>query len=438
MAKEQENEIGTTLSADKKAKIEKIKKIASWSFMIFLPILVFFIIPLICRNHFVKTLKISEEVFLSSPQHVNLVSSSGCGPCYHIKINGYTFYVPNKFTPSKIDYNEAEFRIKSRAEGRYIFLHAEKQTKRMKFNSQGITEWFLPSEARRFLPIILNSSWHPFRLMFKAQFFASEGITTKIFKAKWDTNHFGYIFPTAGNEGYLGRIFNKNDVGTVEFLLSDSVKPVTLREWVDLAMKIATPSPAESEYTVKEPELSQNELQRQIEKLTKQAETADLQTKCLELALNEFYKTQNPTWLIPVAAVMQERGFFPDVLDLFRDEIIQNYKKNAPDYYTEMWNEIVDRAVADSIAIEASPHQGLRELSLYCKNLTDLDIKQVKLNIEVLSNLGVIQNFTVTLFNQNSLSNKEEKLVQVRCPAEISLSDAARISHRVESMEFKK
>ena len=411
--------------------LKRIQKFSLLAICISLPVILFIAIPIACRNHFVKTLKISEEVFLSAPEHINLVNTEDVGPCYRIKINGYTFAIPEKFTPSKIDFNEAEFRMKSRSEGRYIFLHSERRTRTLNFNSNGVTKWFLPTETRKFLPIILNANWHPFRLMFKAQFFASEGITSKIFQSKWDKNHNGYIFPSPGNEGYLGRIFRMNDAGTVEFLISDSVKPVTLREWVNIAMMIQTPSPGDFEEMEEESEKNFFSLDDLIAK----ASDEEQQVNTLNIALNEFYRVKEPEWLIPVAIVMQERGFFPDVLDLI-EQYKTSFQENSK--YQTKWNELIDKAVAESITIEADPLLDVRELNLYCKNLTDMDINQVKLTINVTSTLGITKSFDVSLLSQSSLRSREEKQIQVKCPADISLSDAAKITHRVTSLGFAK
>lgn len=414
--------------------LTKFQKSLFWATIALIPLTLFYILPIVCRSYFVKELKVSEEVFLSAPEPINLVSTSDIGPCYKITINGYTFAIPEKYTPSKIDYNEAEFRIKSRSEGRYIYLRSEKRTRTMNFNSQGITRWFLPSEARAFLPLILNANYHPFRLLFKSQFFASQGITSKIFTSKWDKFHVGYIFPTAGNEGYLGRIFRMNDAGTVEFLMSDSVIPVTLRDWVNIAMRIQTPYPTTADTSFEEQEKSNNLL---LEKLIENAENQELeeQSRTLSLALNEFYRTKEPEWLIPVAIVMENRGFFPDVLDL-----ISQYKPsfNETSVYLPKWNEIIDKAVAESLSIEAEPRRSLREFDLYCKNLTDLDINQIVIKIDVTSNLGVIQSFTTSLLNQSYLRSREEKHLKIKCPDYISVADAINISHRVTSLEFAK
>ena len=185
-------------------------------------------------------------------------------------------------------------------------------------------------------------------------------------------------------------------------------------------------------------ELTPEELKSKIDDLSVKALDPEYQAEVLGQCLNEFYKSKVPVWLIPVAIVMEARGFFPDVLDLVEQDIVQGYKNEAPDYYMPMWNELIDKAVAESIAIEIDPQQGLRELNIYCKNLTDLDINQVYIRIDVLSNLNAKQSFIVPLLSQSYLRNREEKHIQVKCPDDISIANAVEITHRVESLEFTK
>lgn len=417
----------------------KIKVFSLIILIVAIPSIVIITTIIACQRHFIKTLKISEAVFLSAPEHIDLVDThkedkrKAVGDCYSFKINGYTFYIPENFTPSKIDYDTAEFREKSRSEGRLIYLHADIRNKRLTFDSTGISRWFLPREMRYFLPLVLNSTVHPIRLMFKAQLFASEGITSKIFTADWDKNHVGYIFPTPGNEGYFARIFrmdNKNG-GSVEFMMSDSVSPVTLRAWVDLALKIQMSNLTEDEIASDKNDDSLFSLDDIIE----QANDVKQQRKTLTIALSEFFRNKESEWLIPVAIVMQDRGFFPDVLDLIED---YNSTFNKESKHFEKWNEIVDKAVAESITIEIDPQLDLRELNVYCKNLTDLDIRQVTLNITVTSNLGVSQSFSSSLLSQSSLRSREEKQIKIKCPSDISIANAVSISHRVTSLEYAK
>ena len=207
-----------------------------------------------------------------------------------------------------------------------------------------------------------------------------------------------------------------------------------LREWVNVAMMIQTPSPSDDE-AIGDESIDDNEKSLfSLDDLILKATDQSQQIYTLSIALNEFYRLKEPEWLIPVAIIMQERGFFPEVLDL----IEQNKSSFKNPQYQAKWNELLDKAVAESITIEADPVQNVRELNLYCKNLTDLTINQVTLNIEVTSNLGVTKSFDVSLLKQSSLRSKEEKQIQVKCPDNISLSDFAKISHRVTSLEFAK
>ncbi len=407
------------------------------SLILFIVIVVFTIKAY--QKYFVDTLKISREVFLSTPQLISLENNNQLnknavdpiGPCYTFTINGYTFAIPESFTPVKIDYNSAEFRKRSKLGGIYIFLRAEPKTKTIYFNSKGIYKWFLPREMRYFMPLVLNSTIHPIRLMFKAQLFASEGISSLIFKAYWDKNHIGYIFPTPGKEGYFARIFrmDKNNGGTVEFILSNSIEPVPLTDWVDYAKKIKMSMLDADSIS----NLSQESSIYSLDDLIEQASDDTQQRKTLSIGLSEFFRTKNAEWLIPVAIVMQNRGFFPEVLDL-----IEDYKTEFDEeskYYSK-WNEIIDKAVADSVAIEIDPLINLKEMNIYCKNLTDFDIEKLKLNISVISKFGNVQSFNISLLSQSSLLSRDEKKLIIKCPADISLSNAAEIKYRVTNLEF--
>ena len=397
-----------------------------------IPMTIFVFVPLYCRNYFIKELKLPEEIFLSAPEHVDLVNTADVGPCYRVKINGYSFAIPLKFTPSKVDYDGAEFRVKSRSEGRYIAIRAERRTRTINFKAQGITHWFLPKETRKFMPIILNATWHPIRLMFKAQFYAFEGITSKIFTSNWDTHHRGYIFPTTRNEGYLGRVYRTNADGTFEFLMSDSVFPVTLRDWVNMAMKVQTPTPNEIELQDEE---IHDESVSSFEDLMEMANGPEMEPTVIGYGLNEFYRTKNSEWLIPVGKVMQERGFFPDVLDLihtYRADISANSQYNK-------WDDLLQKCVSESIAMEIDPQlTGLRELNVYCRNLTDLDLTQVTIEVEVTSNIGLKQSFSADILDNQFIRSKEEKTLQVKVPSDISLANSAGITYKVTNLLFDK
>ena len=87
----------------------KIKVFSLIILIVAIPSIVIITTIIACQRHFIKTLKISEAVFLSAPEHINLVDThkedkrKAVGDCYSFKINGYTFYIPENFTPSKID-----------------------------------------------------------------------------------------------------------------------------------------------------------------------------------------------------------------------------------------------------------------------------------------------------------------------------------------------
>lgn len=410
---------------------EKIKKFLLRLFFVNIPIIIFVVIPLITRNYYIKTLKISEDIFFAAPEEINLVKvedekTEKVGPCYKFNINGYTFSIPEKFVPSKLSYDTAEFRVKSVSEGRYIYIQAKKITKAI--NTSFLTKLFLPTEMRYLLPVILSANWHPYRLMFKAHLYSNEGINTKIFKAVWGDNHIGFIFPAPGNEGYFGRIYRMDGDGTVELLIKDSVKHITLRDWVNIAMMMEVPSSKSKNDTIASGAYI-------LDNIIDQAYDDNKQPQILSIALNQFYcNKKKPEWLIPVGIIMGKRGFIPELFDL-----INKYKPKTNDKkYFDKWNELIDKSVKSSINIEIDPVSDLRELNLYCKNLTNLDISEIVLNITVISKFGTSQSFEVQLLKQNTLRSKDEKQIQVKCPSDVSLTTAAKINHRVTRLEFLK
>lgn len=539
----------------KEKKLTKFQKILIGIGIAMIPLTIFLFLPLWCRNYFVKELKLPEEIFLSTPQEIDLVYEDNIDPskeeiqakkdnaakisqfkkdkhdftveienshkrikaiekeieekkkknydgyvytddydkeveklnlkikdcqnkiserdkglkeleskaegfqitneqkrkerenkilkystepdnCYKVIINGYSFLIPNEFTPSRIDHDYVEFRQKPRGEGRYIAIKAERRTRTIAFNVNSLTRLFIPTEARNLIPLILNATWHPVRLWFKAEFYASQGITGKIFTSKWDMTHVGYIFPNHNKEGYMARIFNMKGDGTVEFEMSDSVFPVTLREWVNVAMKIATPLPKESEVIDNQQE---DDIEREIiqrKELLDLANNEFTYTEAISRGLNEYFRrNKDPKWLMPVAKVMQHRGFYPDVLALI------NYHKNSlskDSKFAKEWDDLIDDAVEESVAILIDPQQGIRELNVYCKNKTKLDINQVELHFNITSNIGLKQEFTTTLLDQTSIRAEEEKHLLVKVPEEISLANAAYINFRVTKLEFLK
>lgn len=406
--------------------LSPLQKVILVAVISFIPFFLFIILPLLSREHFIKNLKIPEEIFLSTPEAINLVSTADAGPTYKVNINSFEFKIPIRFTPTRINATNAEFRADPRSESRYIYILGEPNSRTMDFSAGGIATWFMPAKLQNFLPLILNADWHPIRLMFKAQFYSSEGITSKIFEAKWDLHHRGYVFQTPDQKGYLGRVFRTNRPGYFEFLMVDIVNPVSLREWVNVAMKIKPPEEDEKPIDpLATPSMS-------LQALTELAAIPERQSDALSGALSEFFKTKSPEWLIPVASIMQAREFYPELINLHK-QYLNRFPVDSP--YKKAWNDILDNAVGKILKIEIDPQMGMRELKIFCHNLTKLEIGQVWLKI-IIKEVGEEKSFMAPLLPQGRILPDEEKELVVKSPADISLTNNIGIEYRIVQIDF--
>jgi hypothetical protein len=154
------------------------------SIIAFIPFFFLVLIPLLARDHFVKKLKIPSEVFLSPPQMIKLEQTGNPGETFKVRINGVEFKIPVDFTPVKVSDRFAAFKDSPRKMAKNISIFSSNEPRKIKFTATGFARWFMPNTVLEFMQKILRSSWHPIYLMFKAQFFASEGITSKVFEAR--------------------------------------------------------------------------------------------------------------------------------------------------------------------------------------------------------------------------------------------------------------
>lgn len=392
----------------------------------FIPFFFGLVLPKIAREYYVNKLKIPAEFFLSAPEEINLVSTGEVGATYKVNIHGFEFKIPANYTPSRISDYGAEFKADPRKEARYIYVLAEPQDRQINFAPGGIARWFIPSEMSRFMPLILNASWHPVRLMFKAHFYASEGISSKIFLARWDAHNLGFIFPTPGQKGYLSRGFRTDIPGYFEFLMIDPVQSISLREWVNHAMKIKPPGEGEL------PPSPDDYPNMPLEALIRLAPDPTRANEALSGALSEFFRTRKPEWLIPVATVMQQREYYPELVELHK-QYLNRFPVDSP--HKKIWNDILDNAVSNTVKIDIDPQLGQKELNVYCQNLTSLEIGQVWVKFLVKSELGE-KGFMAPLLPFGRILPKDEKHLVIKTPADISLAGATGIDSRIVQIDF--
>ncbi len=397
------------------------------SLVSFIPFFFFILLPVLARDHFVKKLKIPPEVFLSAPEEINLVKTGEIGETFKLMINGVEFKVPVGFTPIRIGQNLIEFSKDSRRLSEKVSIISLKEPKKIEYTSTGFAGWFMPKTVLSFMQTILRATWHPVRLMFKAQFFASEGIASKVFEARWDAHHRGFIFPTPGGAGYIGRVFRTNGPGYFEFSLVDQVNPVTLQQWVNLAMKIKPPGENEEEADPYAPAFFN------LETMQKQALDPDRQVEVLSRSLNEYFRTERVMWLIPVALVMRERGFHSQVIELHRS-YLNAFPIGSP--LKNTWNEILDQTVNNTLKLEIDPSLRKKELKIYLTNLTDRQISHILIKLIVKYPDGTEKSFFSHLLQQERLFEKQERELLTSVPDDISVNEADKIDYRIMQIDF--
>lgn len=393
----------------------------------FIPFLLFIALPLLARDHYSKILKLPPEVFLKAPEMVNLVSTGEVGAVYKVLINETEFKIPEVFTPIKISKDRIDFKPSPRREARLITILAQQQARIIAYTKTGFARWFMPTSMLEYLQTILRATWHPIRLIFKSQFFATEGITGRIFEARWDAHHRGFIFPVSGDKGYIGRVFCTNNPGYFEFMVVDTVVPVSLREWTNLAMRIKAPSELASATL---PDLNGS---NSIESLMERAMQPEKEPEVLSVGLTAFFHTRNPGWLIPVAMVMESRSFFAELIELHQ-QFINHFEIDSP--YKAVWDQMFNRALNRIIKLDIDPQLHKRELSVSCLNLTPLEITQIQLKLTVRSRVSGDKTFTAALLSHGRLYEKQEKNVIIRAPDDISLFAAENIDYQILRLDF--
>jgi hypothetical protein len=167
--------------------------------------------------------------------------------------------------------------------------------------------------------------------------------------------------------------------------------------------------------------------------LAEMADDTAREGEVIGTALSEFYRTRQPGWLIALAKVMENRKYFSELIDLHK-QYLGYFPADSKQLST--WNEIFDRSTNNMLKIEIDPHLRLRELNVYCKNLTNLEIGQVWIKIQVKSRTGDEKSFLAPLLPHGRLYGEQEKNVTIKAPEHISLSESSSIEYRIPRIEF--
>jgi hypothetical protein len=189
---------------------------------------------------------------------------------------------------------------------------------------------------------------------------------------------------------------------------------------------------------IKPPDRSQQSTDSQpvtpptLSSLIEYAQNPKQENRAISESLSEFYRTLAPEWLIPVAIVMQNREFYPDLIDLHKQHL-SRFPVDSP--HKQAWNDVLDNAVTKIIKMEIDPQPGLRELNVYCKNLTSIDIGQVWARINIKTADGE-KSFMAPILAQGRLFYNYEKHMHVKVPDDINLGTNPEINHRIMQIDF--
>ncbi len=424
----------TTTSASKPKKqwqptkrfsLTKEQKIILGLLIILIPLIVFILIPIIARQHFTKHLNIPSEIFLSTPQKISLLDNPVLGTPYNVNINGYEFPIPEDFTPARIGPNHIELRKTHRADTRRIYITANPATQPLKYTKLGISRWFLPKNTFKFMQLILNSTWHPIRLMFKAQYYTIEGLNSKIYECNFDNNYCGFVYPSAGQEGYMTRAFSKDGSGYFDYHIKDSVEPPTLNEWLHHTSKIKPLAKTESNKA--------DESGLNLHSLIKQAKDRNNENAVLSASLSEYFRTKTPEWLIPVLEILSNREYYPDLIAMHQN-FNKHFEQNPE--LAALWDNVMDKAIDKILKVDFDVYETAKEMTIFYKNLSNLEIDRLEFEFSVVDYYGQISKFKTAVVKAGRVLPQAEKNTTIKIPADVRVRGAKQITHKVTKLLF--
>ncbi|HEY9072357.1 MAG TPA: hypothetical protein VIV61_19000 [Candidatus Ozemobacteraceae bacterium] len=408
-------------------RLSPIQKAALFGVVAFIPFFIFILLPYLVRQHIVEKLKLAEELIVAPPEHVSLVSTGEVPPTFRVVIRGFTFQIPKIYTPVRVLPNVAVFRINPRRISRTISIAALKQPPSLALNESGLIQWFMPDDPLAFLDTMLYASYHPIRMMCKAHFYVGEGIGGKVFETSWDANHRAYVFPTPGGSGYIGRIYRTNGDGYYEFAMTDEVDGVTLREWIDLAIKIKPPF---ADGTPVQDMASRGASLARALSLVEQGGSG--LTEAVELSMNQYYATHTNGWLLPIAMAMEKRGYYHELIQFYRDNA---QKAREDSQQLALWRDLFERTLPQIINIDVDPHLNQNQIDLYCKNKSEFAIRNVKVTLTLSGKEGD-RTFDTLLLSNDTLHPGNEKVIAVEPPPKLLVRNAQSISARITDLEI--
>ncbi len=397
------------------------------SMLAFIPFYFIILLPLLTRNHLTSKMNIPASVMFSRPKEIFLVQSGIIPPTMKIQISGRTARVPRDFTPVELASQSVLFSKTQRPDSRSLGFGAFKNSKPIEMKETGVISWFVPADLKGFFDYTLSAYWHPARLMCKGYFLISQGINGQIYETSWDADTMAYVFPKAGNSGFIGRIFRKTGPEYTEFAYYDSIDRVQLTEWVDLAKMMTFDYDHDpSASSTQKPVIFSDLLERA-------AINETTQWQAVETSLNQYFKTGSSSWILPIVAVQEARGFNHSLLEFYRK--FYPLSKTDPAIAT-LWNDVLDRTVRRLVKMEMDPHLNLNYLVVNCVNIGEFPLRKLRIKINLVVK-DKEETFQSLLFPDNFLFPGVDKNIEVPPPDGISVHAATNIRWRVLDVEIE-
>lgn len=225
----------------------------------------------------------------------------------------------------------------------------------------------------------------------------------------------------------MARAFNKGGPGYFDYHIKDPVNPPTLNEWLNHTSKIR---PLE---LISEKPDQAGASKHNLHSLIQLSRDGENENEILSIGLSEYFRTKSPEWLIPVLEILSNRGYYPDLIAMhqrFNKYFLANPTKAV------LWENIMDKAVDKILKIDLDVYETSKELAIYCKNLSDLEIDELELRIVVTDYYGQTNSFLTHVVKAGKILPGFEKNAIVRIPKEISIRDSKLVSHQVTKLLF--
>ncbi len=406
---------------------------------IFIPTFIFVLLPMATRYYLVNEARVPEVQLFAIPQLIS-VKAGIPGPDFEptLRLRDLTVVIPSSMTPVLIEPGTIVLRQHPNAAARTLGIYHPTNIPTWTSGADIMTRLLMPSDPEEFLRATLRATWHPVRLLSKATMITSLAIQTKVWEGQWQGGKtVGFIFPTFGEKGFVGRIFSREGKPTYcEFSYADEVNPIKIREWCELAGRMRwNGGVPESTGAASAAEV----VPADVDSMAASVEDSSCphQQEIVFAALQRYLDTSQPDWLFPVVLAQSKRGFLPEAIRLIQRHLPA--LRHEPRRMA-VWYDLLDRVAQRLIKLNMDPHLQLHRFSCEMKNLTTLSLTKIRLRLKIERTTpeGVreVDECRVTLLPQARLHPLDTKIVDLDVPANVQLRGINKVTWKFEGLDI--